>query len=861
MSVTAGTRMGPYEVISPIGAGGMGEVWKARDMRLDRIVAIKFAKGEFGERFEREARAVAALNHPGICTLHDIGPNYLVMEYVEGKPLQGPLPLADALRLAIQIADALAAAHRKGIVHRDLKPANILVTKTGVKLLDFGLAKVQSAVVAEGQTMTMALTGKGEILGTLQYMSPEQVQGQEADERSDIFSFGLILYELLTGKCAFRAENPASFVAAILKDQPEPVEKLAPLTPPALGRSISRALEKDPDRRWQSIRDVAWELETIQEAPQPEATPADGMARPRLNWLIAGSAALAGICACAAVLYSMRNDADATVGHARLTPVANEPQTESYPLFSPDGKSIAFMRLRTTSAASDLLIRTLDARNPLVVASCPGVCRPLQWSPDGRRIFFIDGRSVRVTGANGGEARMVRPEGVSSFGTALSPDVQTLVSPRQRSDGTEELMLSSPPESEPRPIANARSLKRVYFSTFSPDGRKLFVSSIDGWFIVPLPTGHPVRLEGSHGVNVSAAWLPDSRHLAVTGRQHPSELVLWDTESSAKRLLLRTTVHLRDPSVSADGSRLAFDTGTSDSDVMELAIESGAVRPLRATGVYEQDPDYSPSGDRFVYSDWSTGASELVIRDADGSRPVQLTSGNTDPSSDVGEAYNGARFSHDGKRIAVTWRGRVWTIPAEGGQPVAISPPDENANALAWSPDDRSIVYLRGSSARTMAKVDSTGQGQPEQLSVNLVFSPYDKPQWSSRGQITYFGAGGVHLCREDGSGDRLLVATSGGVAGPSGGVFNRTGDLFYALRRDDGQWRLLTVEVSSGRIVSSRDASIPPIAAAGTLSLHPDGKRIAFTMHQNLYDIWMLEGIPRPATGWLRLFRHWVEP
>ena len=246
MAAAAGRRIGPYETLSLIGAGGMGEVWKARDTRLDRIVAIKFAKQQFSERFEREARAVAALNHPGICTLHDVGPDYLVMEYVEGTPLKGPMPVEEALRLAIRIADALDAAHRKGIVHRDLKPANILVTRNGVKLLDFGLAKFQAAVTAEEHTMTMGLTGKGEILGTLHYMSPEQVQGQEVDARSDIFSFGVVLYELITGRCPFRAANPASLIAAILKEKPEPIEKLAPVSPPALGHVISRALEKDP---------------------------------------------------------------------------------------------------------------------------------------------------------------------------------------------------------------------------------------------------------------------------------------------------------------------------------------------------------------------------------------------------------------------------------------------------------------------------------------------------------------------------------------------------------------------------------------------------------------------------------------
>jgi serine/threonine protein kinase len=202
MALAPGDRLGPYEILSRIGAGGMGEVWKARDPRLDRIVAIKTSSAHFSDRFEREARAIAALNHPHICQLYDVGPDYLVMEYIEGKPLAGRLPLAEALRLGMQIADALAAAHRRGIVHRDLKPANILLTKSGIKVLDFGLARIEPSSVAGGsdETLTQALTQQGAIVGTLQYMAPEQLHGKAADARADIFSFGCVLYEMVTGR-------------------------------------------------------------------------------------------------------------------------------------------------------------------------------------------------------------------------------------------------------------------------------------------------------------------------------------------------------------------------------------------------------------------------------------------------------------------------------------------------------------------------------------------------------------------------------------------------------------------------------------------------------------------------------------
>ena len=220
MQHAVGTRFGPYEILAPLGAGGMGEVYRARDTRLGRDVAIKFSNEKFTERFEREARAIAALNHPHICQLYDVGPDFLVMELIDGTPLKGPLPLEKAVAYATQILDALDAAHQKGITHRDLKPANILVTKQGIKLLDFGLAK-QSAVLKETDaTLTRALTQQGQMLGTFHYMSPEQLQGKEVDPRSDLFSFGCVLYEMLSGKSAFDGESAASVIAAILEREP-----------------------------------------------------------------------------------------------------------------------------------------------------------------------------------------------------------------------------------------------------------------------------------------------------------------------------------------------------------------------------------------------------------------------------------------------------------------------------------------------------------------------------------------------------------------------------------------------------------------------------------------------------------------
>ena len=268
MPLSTGTKLGRYEILALIGAGGMGEVYRARDPRVGRAVAIKVSNERFGERFEREARAIAALNHPNICTLFDVGPNYLVMEYVEGTPLRGPLPLDKVLEYAGQIASALDTAHTNKITHRDLKPANILVTKTGVKLLDFGLAKIDKPVTVDDATVATGLTAQGTILGTLQYMSPEQVSGIEAGPRSDIFSFGLVLYEMIKGKRAFEATTPASVIGAILERSAPSVADVAPT---ALDRILKRCLEKDPENRWQTARDLRAALDLVAQASEPVA--------------------------------------------------------------------------------------------------------------------------------------------------------------------------------------------------------------------------------------------------------------------------------------------------------------------------------------------------------------------------------------------------------------------------------------------------------------------------------------------------------------------------------------------------------------------------------------------------------------
>src|SRR5258705_6568256 len=285
MALTSGTRLGPYECLTPLGGGGMGEVYRAGDTRLERTVAIKILPPHLSDdatlrqRFEREAKAISSLNHPHICVLHDVGrqdgTDFLVMEYLEGETLakrleKGPLPLAQVLQFGIQIADALDKAHRNGLVHRDLKPGNIMLTPSGAKLLDFGLAKA-AVPLAAGATLTAAathttpVTHQGTIVGTFQYMSPEQIEGKELDGRSDIFSLGAVLYEMLTGQRAFEGKSQLSVVSAILEKEPAPISSLKPMTPPALDHAIRRSLAKEVEKRWQRAADLAGELQWIAE--------------------------------------------------------------------------------------------------------------------------------------------------------------------------------------------------------------------------------------------------------------------------------------------------------------------------------------------------------------------------------------------------------------------------------------------------------------------------------------------------------------------------------------------------------------------------------------------------------------------
>ncbi len=424
MTFEAGRKLGPYEIIEQAGAGGMGEVYKATDTRLERTVAIKILPThvaglpDFRERFEREAKSISSLNHPHICILYDIGKDenldYLVMEFIEGETVaerlkKGPMPTDEVVAIGIQIADALEKAHRQNLVHRDLKPANVMLTKNGAKLLDFGLAKIQIDENGHDQatiTQSTPLTGAGTIVGTMQYMAPEQLEGKEADSRSDIFSFGILLYEMATGIKAFKGASQASLIASIMKEKPRSASEIQPLVPPMLEQVINQCLAKDPDQRWQSAGDLKRSLKWVSEGGSQIGLPAvKSRKRKTREWTAWGIAVLffmlAGVSGF--FLWEQLSEPKQVLKAHVLAPEGNEFDDFAGGglSISPDGLNLAFVSLDTLSKKTQLWVRPLNSLAALPLPGTEDAFLPF-WSADSRYIaFFADGKLKKILATGG----------------------------------------------------------------------------------------------------------------------------------------------------------------------------------------------------------------------------------------------------------------------------------------------------------------------------------------------------------------------------------------------------------------------------------------------------------------------------
>ena len=684
MPLSAGDKLGPYEILAPIGAGGMGDVYKARDTRLDRIVAVKVSKTEFSERFEREARAVAALNHSNICTLYDVGPNYLVMEYIEGAALKGPLPIDQALKYAAQICDALDAAHKKGITHRDLKPANILVTKSGIKLLDFGLAKIgQSVKPLDDATLTMALTGKNEIVGTLYYMSPEQLQaqatGQEIDGRSDIFSFGLVLYEMLTGKRAFEGSSPASVIAAIME---RPAPSIGAVAPPALERLLQRCLKKDPEERWQTARDLKAELEWIATGPSGDSeaavpTPASGRsASARWAWLAAALFLIGGITV-ATIDFTQRPAPQPVVRFTVLPPEGGLfPGTTPRLAISPDGSQLAF-QFPGSQGKQQIWVRRLDATESHAIPGTEDAETPF-WSADSHSIgFFANNKLKRVDAAGGPVQTLCDGPGSDGGGT-------------WNTDGT------------------------ILFSGRNPETPVTRVSASGG---TPVPV---TKLASGETFHRWPRFLPDGRHFLYFATFTNSEqdgVFLSSLDGMPPKRIL-TTRYMADYASGYLLYRLDQALMARPFDEKKFEFTGEAIQVLSSVGVLANNGrvGFSVSNNGYLAfaENFNGDRSHLVWLDRTGKE-----SGEVGAPGTLGEP----RLSPDGKQVvfirADGGQGDVWLVDLARGVPSRLTFREGGSRYPVWSPDGKTVAFssaVAGTSGSQLFRKAVSGLGEDELL-------------------------------------------------------------------------------------------------------------------------------------------------
>ena len=740
MTLSAGTHLGPYQVTGSLGAGGMGEVYAARDTRLDRTVAIKVLPVSLAadpivrERFEREARSLSALSHPNICTVHDVGRengiDYLVMEHLEGPTLaalltQGAMPTGDALRVAAQVADALVDAHRHGIIHRDLKPANVILARGRgtpaagtAKLLDFGLAKHAAVSVAAvtgvrapaDATRAAPLTGAGTILGTFQYMAPEQIEGREADARSDIWAFGCLLYEMLTGCRAFEAPTQASLIAAILERQPAPIELPDAALTPGLNRLIAACLEKSPDERFQSMRDVRRELEWI---PQNALIPAaGGEGRPRrasIAWI--GGLALAGALvlgagalmmrhlqpaseAPAAVTFTLSLDAPGyTVGPTGIVGGSGS----GTPAVSPDGKRIAFIAHSATDAT--IWVRDLSKLGPQQLSGTGGA-RGLVWSPDGGSIGFFTGGKLKIITLAGERLESIC-DAPLGFGGTWAADGTILFSPEERAP----IFRVNAQGGAPVAVTTLASKDQAHrWPHFLPDGRHfVFMGWADNMTTRTIQIGSldgtpPRRLFDAQ----SGATLAGDHFLYVMDT--PARLMAWAFDPDAMQLRGKPFPLVPDdnvdyqwvtgePSASAAGATLAYTSGKFRRTQLTVVNRTGrALQTIGEPAIYF-DPIFSPDGSAVALEkhDVSRGTGDIWT--------VDLARGTFTRVSSTPGYETTAVWTPDGQRIAYASdqgdHPNIYVNAASGaGTEALLVASGSRSFPLDWSADGRYLVFM-----------------------------------------------------------------------------------------------------------------------------------------------------------------------
>jgi serine/threonine protein kinase/Tol biopolymer transport system component len=726
-SVRIGEQLGPYRIEQKIGQGGMGEVYRARDTRLNRIVAIKVLpsrladSAESRDRFEREARMIASLNHPHICTLHDVGHHgdmdYLVMELLEGETLalrlsKGPLPLEQTLQFAIQIADALDKAHRKGMTHRDLKPGNIMITKSGAKLLDFGLAKLKQTVspvevqASEVPTAINTITAQGSIVGTLQYMAPEQLEGKETDARTDIFALGAVIYEMATGAKAFDGNSQASIIAKILETDPPPIRSLQPMTPAALDRVVKTSLAKDPDNRLQSVQDVKLELEWLQDAaaePSESAAARPAGWRRALPWALFVTALVLVVFAW--VLRTGANNAFPVEPVRLQIPLPTKPplRLTGGLALSPDGRQLAFIATGADGIPR-ISVRALNSLEIRTLWGTEAVGSMVFWSPDSRFIGFDSGGKLQKIDASGGPAETVCNLNLMGVGGSWNKD------------GT------------------------IIFGQYG--GPLMQVSSAGG---IPTPL---TAIDPSHGdvAHVEPYFLPDGRHflyfrdLGTDGAISVGSLGAKPAQQDYKRIVQANRGVVYAPSSDPGLGYMLFLRGLTlmaqRFDVRLLKISGDPVRVAEEPVTYYWDTGAFSVSANGTLAYWPLGkaASQLTWFDAQGK-----------VLSTVGQLgfYASVTLSPDGTRAFVSRPGKtlaLWQVDLSRGTSTRLElDPSADSDNAVWASDGRSIIFgsLRTGQMMDIYKKQLTGSADAEVL---IKSNEWKRPMsWSRDGRFLLY--------------------------------------------------------------------------------------------------------------------------
>jgi Tol biopolymer transport system component len=817
MALKKGLQLGPYEVLDAIGAGGMGEVYRARDTRLERTVAIKVLPAhmsdspEVRQRFDREAKAISSLNHPNICALYDVGHqdgiDFLVMEYLEGETLamrleKGPLPPAEVLNFGIQIADALETAHRQGVIHRDLKPANVMLTPTGAKLMDFGLAKAVGVTGASGSltalpTMTSPLTAEGSIVGTFQYMAPEQLEGKEADVRSDVYAFGAVLWEMATGRKAFEASSHAALIAAIIEREPPALSSVQPMVPPALDRVVATCLAKDPDQRWQTVHDVALQLRWIADAGSQAGIPAPVASRRKQRerlWVTA-TALLALATGILAVAYFGRPVPE--VASFRMHVLAPEGAmlrsagTGAGPVrISPDGRHLAFVA-QTSLGESLLWVRSLDALEPRPLRGTKGAKRHF-WSADSRSLGFFAGgklKKIDITGGpalslcnaadgrNGSWSRagviVFAPDSthpihrVPAAGGESTPVTELLKDPREEThrfpeflpDGEHFLFLARSPGANtegPSTIIYAQSLDspertlllRGTSNALYASGHLLFVRE-DVLMAQPFDadelefTGDafPVAESVQFDTGFSRAVFSASENGVLayqSGAARRDSQLKWFDRNGSEIAAVGQPGHHTIPGLSPDGKRAAvtmIDADNGNWDLWLYELERGIRTRFTFNPAIDGLPVWSPDGSRIVFGSNRGGVFDLFQKTASGAGTVELL---YESELDV----FATSWSPDGRYLMLnedregTKQDLVYLDMQGEAEPQLYLSTEFNEMRGRFSPDGRWLAFVSEESGKSEIYVAAFPEPEGKwQVSV----AGGDEPHWAPDGTELFY--------------------------------------------------------------------------------------------------------------------------